>query len=91
MTSKIGTSRKFGASLVVLLALVAMGAATTAQAASAPPSVYPPQAHPYGHTYSHWAVRFVQWMMAIPTPHNPGRTPPVRTAPKASPARSGTS
>jgi hypothetical protein len=71
MTRKIGTSRKLGASLVVLFALVAMGAATTAQAASAPPSVYPPQARPYGLTYSQWAVRFVRWLMAIPVSHNP--------------------
>ena len=56
---------------MVLLALVAMGATTTAQATSALPRVYPPQAHPYGHTYSQWAVRFVQWLMAIPTSHNP--------------------
>lgn len=71
MTRKMGTLRKLGASVVVLLAFVAMGAATTAQAASAPPRVYPPQAHPYGLTYSQWAVRFVQWLMAIPTSHNP--------------------
>jgi hypothetical protein len=57
--------------MVVLVALLAMGPAPTAQAASAKPSVYPPQAHPYGHTYSQWEVRWVQWLMAIPASKSP--------------------
>jgi hypothetical protein len=64
-------TKKLGASLVVLLGSLAMGLAPAAQATSAPPSVYPPQAHPFGHTYSQWGVRWVQWLMAIPKSKSP--------------------
>jgi len=42
-----------------------------AQAASTKLYVYPPTAHPYGHTYSAWEVRWVQWWVGVPAPQNP--------------------
>jgi hypothetical protein len=44
---------------------------SAAQATSAPLYVYPPQAHPYGHTYSAWEVRWIQWWLGIPLMQNP--------------------
>lgn len=59
---------KLAASLVVVLAVFVVWFAPAAQAASTPTSVavYPPQAHPYGHTYPQWAVRFLQRWLTTP-------------------------
>ncbi len=57
--------------LVVVLAILALGPAPAARAGSAQPYVYPPQAHPYGHSYSEWLIRYVWWWMAIPAQTNP--------------------
>jgi hypothetical protein len=65
------SSRKLAALLVVVLAILALGPAPAARAGSAQPYVYPPQSHPYGHSYSEWLIRFVRWWMAAPTPENP--------------------
>ncbi len=65
------SSRKLVALLVVVLAILALGPAPAAQASSAQPYVYPPQAHPYGHSYGEWLIRYVRWWMAAPTPENP--------------------
>lgn len=62
--------RKLGALLVVMLVVLALGLAPAARAASAPLHVFPPQARPYGHTYSEWAARFWQWDLAIPKSEN---------------------
>jgi len=64
-------TRKLVAVLVVLFAILAMGLAPAARAGNPNPGVIPPQAHPYGHTYTDWEVQFFQWLMAIPTPQNP--------------------
>ena len=71
---------------VVLAAMVAVMPATAttgslqlavspkvpaAQAASTKLYVYPPTAHPYGHSYTQWAVHFFQWWAAIPASQNP--------------------
>ena len=67
----MNSTRKLVALLVVMLAVLALGPAPAAQARSAKPVVYPPQAHPYGHTYTEWEVMFWQWWLAIPAPENP--------------------
>jgi hypothetical protein len=63
--------RKLGALLMVIVAVLALGPAPAAGAASAQIHVFPPQARPYGHTYSEWEVRFGQWFLAIPAAENP--------------------
>ncbi len=63
--------RKLAALLAVMLAILALGPAPAARAASAPLHVFPPQARPYGHTYTEWEIRFWQWLNAIPVPQNP--------------------
>jgi hypothetical protein len=75
---------------VVLAAMVAVMPATAtagglqltvtpkvaaAQAASTKLYVYPPTAHPYGHTYSAWEVRWVQWWIGVPLGQNPATDP----------------
>ncbi len=57
--------------LVVVLAVLALGPVPGAQAKTAPPSVFPPQAHPYGHSYSEWLIRSIRWGVAIPMPESP--------------------
>jgi hypothetical protein len=69
------STRKLVALLVVMLAVLAMVPAPAAQAGSAPPRVFSPQAHPYGHTYSEWEIRFLKWLNAIPIPENPWLDP----------------
>ncbi len=63
--------RKLVALLVVVLAELALGPAPAARAGSAQPYVYPPQAHPYGHSYGEWLIRDIRWGVAIPVPENP--------------------
>ncbi len=58
--------RRIVALFMAVLAALAMAPARAAQAASPAPTVYPPTAHPYGHTYPQWAVRFFQWVVATP-------------------------
>ena len=65
------SSRKLVALLVFVLAVLALGPAPAARAGSAQPYVYPPQAHPYGHSYSEWLIRVVQWWLGTPKPENP--------------------
>lgn len=65
------SSRKLVALLVVVLAVLALGPAPAAQAGSAQIHVFPPQSHPYGHSYSEWLIRYVRWWMAAPAPENP--------------------
>jgi len=64
------SSRKLVALLAVVLAVLALGPAPAAQAGSAQIHVYPPQAHPYGHSYGEWLIRAVQWWLATPAPEN---------------------
>ena len=64
------SSRKLVAVLVVVLAILAVGPTPAARAGSAQPYLYPPQAHPYGHSYSEWLIR-ARWGVAIPVPENP--------------------
>jgi len=47
--------------------------AAGAQAASTPASVsvYSPTAHPYGHSYPQWAVRYLKWWLTSPANRNP--------------------
>ncbi len=80
------SSRKLVALLAVVLAILALGPAPAARAASAPPSVYPPQAHPYGHSYREWAVRDFQWWVAIPKAQDPARD---RTGARCAEGQSG--
>jgi hypothetical protein len=65
------SSRKLVALLVVVLAVLALGPAPAARAVSAQPYVYPPQAHPYGHSYGEWLIRDVRWWLGAPKPENP--------------------
>lgn len=61
-------TKTLAASLVLVLAVFAVGLAPAAQAVSTPTSVavYPPQTHPYGHTYPQWAVRYLQRWLTSP-------------------------
>ncbi len=63
--------RVLAALLVVMLAVLALGPAPAVRAGSAQIHVFPPQARPFGHTYTEWEVRFWQWLMAIPKAENP--------------------
>ncbi len=65
------STRKLVALLVVLLTMLALGPASAVRAGSAKPQVYPPQSHPFGHSYSEWLIRYVRWWMGAPTPENP--------------------
>ncbi len=60
------SSRKLVALLVVVLAILALGPAPAAQASSTQPQVYPPQAHPYGHSYGEWVIRSTRWAWSLP-------------------------
>jgi hypothetical protein len=61
-------TKKLAGSLVAVLAVLAVGIAPAAQAASTPTSVsvYPPEAHPYGHTYTQWAVLYLKRWLTSP-------------------------
>lgn len=65
------STRKLVALLVIALAVLALGPASAVRAGSGKPQVYPPQAHPFGHSYGEWEVRFYQWWAAIPATQNP--------------------
>ncbi len=65
------STRKLVALLVVVLAILALGPAPAARAGSTQIHVFPPQSHPYGHSYSEWLVRDVQWWLGAPRPENP--------------------
>lgn len=66
--------------LALVMALVALGPLPAAQAAIGPaldpgprPVVLPPNAKPYGHTYSEWGNMWWQWAYSIPAAQNPLR------------------
>jgi hypothetical protein len=50
---------------------LAFGAVSASAAAPANPSVFPPQSHPFGQSYSQWAAAWWQWAYSIPTAQNP--------------------
>ncbi len=65
------STRKLVALLVVMLAVLTLGPAPAAQASSTQIQVFPPQSHPYGHSYSEWLIRIVRWGWSLPLAEAP--------------------
>ena len=54
-----------------ILTLGAMPSAGADQGNQGNPGILPPQSHPYGQSYSEWAVNWWQWALSIPADRSP--------------------
>jgi hypothetical protein len=70
---------RVGLAVSIVLAISVAGSVPVASAQGNPnPRVLPPNSRPYGLTYTDWAVKWVQWAMAIPAGESPFSDPDGR-------------